>query len=146
MMLVPWLRRGIAYARRSYEVRVELDDAWGQGQSLHFLGAGLYAASRFRESLETTERALHLLERTGDQWEVNNCLAQVAMCRYRLGELPEAVQASRAAHRAGVEIGDAHARGIGVEAWSKACAGVVQMDLRNAAVVCHGVDALHRKR
>jgi signal transduction histidine kinase/tetratricopeptide (TPR) repeat protein len=144
MMLVPWLRRGIAYAHRSYDVRIDLGDPWGQGQSLHFLGAGLYAASRFRESLEATERALRLLERTGDQWEVNNCLAQVAMCRYRLGDLSEAVEASRAAHRAGVEIGDAHARGIGLEAWAKSSAGRVPKDLIDAELEASGEDTLTR--
>ena len=40
MMLVPWHRRGVRYAQRSYAIRVQLGDLWGQGQSLHFWGPG----------------------------------------------------------------------------------------------------------
>jgi hypothetical protein len=47
MSLIPLRRRGIAYGRRSLEIRTELDDVWGQGQSLHFLAIALYAAGRF---------------------------------------------------------------------------------------------------
>ena len=31
-------RRGVRYAERSLEIRRELDDIWGQGQSLNFTG------------------------------------------------------------------------------------------------------------
>ena len=48
MMLIPWHRRGVRYAQRSHAIRVQLGDRWGQGQSLHFWGAGLYAASDVR--------------------------------------------------------------------------------------------------
>ena len=40
MMLLPWHRRGVRFAQRSHEIRVRLGDRWGQGQSLHFWGAG----------------------------------------------------------------------------------------------------------
>src|SRR6266508_6642653 len=103
MMLVPWLRRGVRFAQRSHAIRVGLGDLWGQGQSLHFWGAGLYAASEFERSLVRMREALELLEQTGDQWEVNNCRLQIAMALYRLGDLAGAVEASTAARRAGVE-------------------------------------------
>ncbi len=129
MMLLPWHRRGVRFAQRSHEIRVRLGDRWGQGQSLHFWGAGLYAASDFDRSLERMREALELLEATGDQWEVNNCRLQIAMALYRLGDLPGAAEASRAARKAGLEIGDAQARGIGLEGWAKATDGGVPEEL-----------------
>ncbi len=129
MMLLPWHRRGVRFAQRSHEIRVRLGDRWGQGQSLHFWGAGLYAASDFDRSLERMREALELLEATGDQWEVNNCRLQIAMALYRLGDLPGAAEASRAARKAGLEIGDAQARGIGLEGWAKATDGGVPHEL-----------------
>jgi tetratricopeptide (TPR) repeat protein len=129
MMLIPWHRRGIRYAQRSHAIRVQLGDLWGQGQSLHFWGAGLYASSAFGASLERMREALELLERTGDQWELNNCRLQIAMAQYRLGDLAGAVETSRSAQQAGLEIGDAQARGIGLECWAKAADGLVPEDL-----------------
>ena len=129
MMLLPWHRRGVRFAQRSHEIRVQVGDRWGQGQSLHFWGAGLYAASDFDRSLERMREALELLEDTGDQWEVNNCRLQIAMALYRLGDLRGAAKMSRVARRAGVEIGDAQARGIGLEGWAKATAGQVPEEL-----------------
>ena len=129
MMLLPWHRRGVRFAQRSHEIRVALGDRWGQGQSLHFWGAGLYAASDFDRSLERMREALELLEGTGDQWEVNNCRLQIAMVLYRLGDLEGAAKMSRVARKAGLEIGDAQARGIGLEGWAKATDGQVPEDL-----------------
>jgi tetratricopeptide (TPR) repeat protein len=129
MMLLPWHRRGVRFAQRSHEIRVQVGDRWGQGQSLHFWGAGLYAASDFDRSLERMREALELLEATGDQWEVNNCRLQIAMALYRLGDLQGAAKMSRVARRAGLEIGDAQARGIGLEGWAKATDGQVPEDL-----------------
>ena len=65
MMLLPWHRRGVRFAQRSHAIRVRLGDRWGQGQSLHFWGAGLYAASDFDRSLERMREALELLESHG---------------------------------------------------------------------------------
>jgi tetratricopeptide (TPR) repeat protein len=142
MMLIPWHRRGVRYAQRSHEIRVQLGDLWGQGQSLHFWGAGLYAASAFGASLERMREALELLERTGDQWELNNCRLQIAMAMYRLGDLAGAVDASRAARNAGLEIGDSQARGIALECWAKATDGLIPEDLIRAELERSGEDVL----
>ena len=142
MMLVPWHRRGVRFAQRSHAIRVQLGDRWGQGQSLHFWGAGLYAASDFDRSLERMREALDLLESTGDQWEVNNCRLQIAMALYRLGDLAGAAETSRAARKAGLEIGDAQARGIGLEGWAKATDGGVPGELIQAELERSSEDLL----
>ena len=125
MMLIPWHRRGVRYARLSHAIRVQLGDRWGQGQSLHFWGAGLYAASEYEASLTRMREALELLEQTGDRWELNNCRLQIAMARYRLGDLAGAAEDAKAAWDAGLDIGDPQARGIGLEAWAKSTDGQV---------------------
>ncbi len=142
MMLVPWHRRGVRYAQRSHAIRVQLGDLWGQGQSLHFWGAGLYAGSEYEASLLRMRESLELLEQTGDRWELNNCRLQIAMARYRLGDLAGAVEDSGAARQAGLEIGDAQARGIGLEGWAKATDGLVPEPLIRAELERSSEDVL----
>src|SRR5437764_6077307 len=129
MTMVPWYGRGIAYARKSLVIRTSLDNVWGQGQSLHFYGVVLYAASRYRESLDKLAEAVRLLERTGDRWEVNTARWHMAFARYRLGELDEAVDQSRRLYRDAMEIGDRAAAGISLSGWSRASGGQVPADL-----------------
>jgi tetratricopeptide (TPR) repeat protein len=142
MMLVPWHRRGVRYAQRSHAIRVQLGDGWGQGQSLHFWGAGLYAGSEYEASLLRMRESLELLEQTGDRWELNNCRLQIAMARYRLGDLAGAVEDAGAARQAGLEIGDAQARGIGLEGWAKATDGLVPERLIRAELERSSEDVL----
>src|SRR5207248_2295768 len=52
MTMAPLYARGIRYAQRSLAIRRELGDVWGQGQSLSFSGAVLYAASRYRDCID----------------------------------------------------------------------------------------------
>jgi signal transduction histidine kinase/tetratricopeptide (TPR) repeat protein len=123
MGLLPWYGRGVAYAERSFAIRRDLGDVWGQGQSLHFHGAVLYAASRWEECLERCREAVRLLDRTGDRWEVNTARWHLAYASYRLGDLATAAEIGEQVWRAGTELGDPQARGIGLAVWSKATAG-----------------------
>lgn len=125
LTMVPWFERGIAYARKSYEIRRNLKDLWGQGQSLHFWGIVLYGASRFDECIVRCREAVDLLERTGDRWEIHTAQWHIGYCLYRLGDLRGAVEVGRRVHRTGREIGDAQASGIGLTVWSKASRGRV---------------------
>ena len=129
MTMVPWYSRGIAYARRSLAIRRSFDNVWGQGQSLHFYGVVLYAASRYRESLEKLQEAVRLLERTGDRWEVNTARWHMAFARYRLGQLDQAVDQSRRLYRDAMEIGDRAAAGISLSGGSRASDGAVPAEL-----------------
>ncbi|MBI3468717.1 MAG: AAA family ATPase, partial [Planctomycetes bacterium] len=125
MSLVPYFSRGIAYAEKSLAIRKSLGDLWGQGQSLHFYGVVLYAASRFAECIEKCREAVRLLERTGDRWEVNIARFQIAASLYRLGDLPAAVEEARRIHQSGLQVGDAQASGISLDIWSRASGGRV---------------------
>ena len=129
MTIAPWFARGITYAQRSLAIRVELGDPWGQGQSLNFYGVALYAASRYGEAIEKLNEAVRLLEQTGDRWEVNTATWNIALARYRLGDLAGAVAVSRELYAAAVAIGDETAAGTSLSVWSRASSGFVPGDL-----------------
>lgn len=140
--MIPWFKRGIAYAQRSFEIRKSFGDIWGQGQSLHFYGIILYASSRYEESIEKCTEAVRLLERTGDRWEVNTARWHIAYGHYRLGQLRKAYEISRSVYQAGLEIGDHQAVGISLAAWAKATEGripaeAVEQQLRRAVGDVH---------
>jgi len=129
MSLLPWYRRGVEYAERSHAIRVALGDLYGQGQSRHFLGVVLYAASRWEEAAERCREAVRLLDRTGDRWEANTARWHIGYCAYRQGDLRTAAEMGEAVWRAGTELGDPQARGIGLAVWSKATDGRIPADV-----------------
>ncbi len=129
MSLIAWFSRGIAYAEKSLAMRKQFGDLWGQGQSLHFYGIVLYAASRFKDCLGRCREAVRLLERTGDFWEVNIARFQIAASLYRLGDLPGAVAEAQRMHQSGLDLGDAQASGISLDVWARASLGQVTPDM-----------------
>jgi diguanylate cyclase (GGDEF)-like protein/PAS domain S-box-containing protein len=139
--MIPWYARGIAYARRSLAIRTELGDLWGQGQSLHFYGVVLYAASRYRECIDQCREAIRLLQRTGDRWEEHTATWHLAFAHYRLGELDRAVELARHVHASALEIDDSAAAGISLSGWSRASEGRIPADLVKAELDRHGEDA-----
>lgn len=128
MTLLPWYSRAFTYVERSYEIRKSLDDVWGQGQSLHFHGVVHYAASQFDECISKCRKGIRLLERTGDNWEVNMARYQLAASLYRQGKLSEAIEEARRMHESGLELGDAQASGISLDIWARAARGRVPQD------------------
>ena len=141
MTMIPWTARGIEYCERSLAIRSELGDLWGQGQSLHFYGVVLYAASRYRECIAKCRDAVRLLERTGDRWEVNTALWHIAFSHYRLGELRSAVELARRIYDAATEIGDQAAAGISLSAWARASGGRIPADIVHTALDADAADA-----
>ncbi|HYX43583.1 MAG TPA: AAA family ATPase, partial [Acidimicrobiales bacterium] len=142
MTMVPWYGRGIAYAKRSLAIRTDLGDLWGQGQSRHFYGVVLYAASRYRECIDQCREAIRLLQRTGDRWEAHTAMWHVAFAHYRLGELDRAAELARHVHASATEIDDGAAAGISLSAWSRATGGAVPAELV-AAQIQRAVEDAH---
>lgn len=141
MTMVPWYGRGIRYARRSFEIRKDLGDVWGQGQSLGFYGLVLYAGSRYGEAIEKCEEAVRLLERTGDRWEQHTASYHIAFARYRLGELGPAVELARQVYESASAIGDQTSAGVSLSVWSKAALGRVPPALVAAELTRDNQDA-----
>ena len=125
MSLIPLSRRGIAYGRRSLQIRTEQNDVWGQGQSLHFLAIALYSAAQFEECVDVGRRSVRILERAGDFWEKHIAQYQVAASLYRLGRFTEAAQLAREAYDSGLAVGDFQVCGNIIEIWARATNGDV---------------------
>ncbi|MFL5345391.1 MAG: ATP-binding protein [Hyalangium sp.] len=121
--VLPWYQRAIDYVAKSLEMRRQMGDVWGQGQSLHFYGLAMYCTGRFEECIERCREAIRLLERTGDRWEVNNAHFQWAMALYQLGRLREALTSAQQLHEAALAIGDRYAVRLALEVWGKASGG-----------------------
>jgi signal transduction histidine kinase len=120
---------GIRLLKRSLEVRRHLGNLWGQGQALHFYGVVLHAAGRYGEAVRKFDEAVVLLERTGDRWELNTARWHRALCRYRLGELKEAIEEAKSVLRDASVIGDVEASGVAVQVWAKASGGDVAAEV-----------------
>ena len=125
MSLVGFYSRGISYAHKSLELRKELGDMWGQGQSLVFYGITLFAASRFEECIEKCRSAIRILERMGDYWQIHMARYQIAGSLYYLGDLRGAIHEAQLNHKSGLETGDEQASGIILDVWSRASSGAV---------------------
>ncbi|MBN8627517.1 MAG: response regulator [Planctomycetes bacterium] len=123
MTLVPYFRRGAAYAQKSFEIRKALGDLWGQGQSLAYLGIVHYAGSKYVEAVDKGREGIRLLERMGDYWEVHIARYQVAAALYRLGDLPAAIDLARRNYESGFRLGDEQASGISLDVWARAAQG-----------------------
>ncbi|MGZ4172908.1 MAG: EAL domain-containing protein [Solirubrobacteraceae bacterium] len=125
MTMIPYFARGIAYAERSLAMQREFDDAWGAAQSEQSLGVVLYAASRFEEALAHSRSAVRTLHPATRPWALSTASWHVALSLYRLGRIPEAIDASRRVYRAAIERGDLQAAGISLGAWAKAADGEI---------------------
>jgi signal transduction histidine kinase/CheY-like chemotaxis protein/tetratricopeptide (TPR) repeat protein len=141
MTLVGAFGRGIAYAKRSLELRKKLGDPWGQGQSLAFYGITLYAASRFEECVEKCRMAVRLLERMGDYWLVHMARFQIAASLYHLGDLQGAIEEAQLNYKSGVELGDEQASGIILEVWARATGGLLPNDILELELARKRTDA-----
>ncbi|MCH8147608.1 MAG: AAA family ATPase [Planctomycetes bacterium] len=132
MSVVPWLRRGEVYAKKSLEIRKELSDVCGQGQSLHYVGVVYFAGARYDDCISVCREAVRLLERTGDFWERNVAWCSIANSLYRKGDLAHAVAESQQLYEACVEIGDDKASGFALDVWSRASGGRVPAEVTQA--------------
>lgn len=129
MSLIPLAQRGIEYGKRSLHFRTQIEDIWGQGQSLHFLAIAMYAAGRFEECIDVGRRSVRILDRAGDFWEKHIAQYQVAASLYRVGRLSEAVQLSREAYDSGIAVGDDQICGNIIDVWSRATNGDLPADI-----------------
>jgi diguanylate cyclase (GGDEF)-like protein/PAS domain S-box-containing protein len=141
MTMAPLFGRALRYAQRSLEIRRDLGDVWGQGQSQSFAGVALYAASQFEGAEEACREAIRLLESTGDQWEVNTAGWNLAMCLYRKGQLPEAVVMAKGVYESAVAIGDQTSAGVSLSVWTRAASGEIDERLITAELARESMDA-----
>ncbi len=129
LTLLGYLSRAEAYARKSLEIRHQLGDLWGQGQSLHYWGVVLYAGARYPQCIEMCREAIRLLERTGDYWQVHIARYQIAASLLRLGNADAALQEAQLNHKSGIELGDEQTSAISLDIWARAAHGMVPEEI-----------------
>jgi diguanylate cyclase (GGDEF)-like protein/PAS domain S-box-containing protein len=141
MTMLPWFGRALDFAQRSLEIRRANGDVWGQGQSQSFAGVTLYAASRFDEAEGACRESIRLLESTGDQWEMLTAGWNLAMARYRKGELEDAARVARDVYLTATAIGDQTSAGIALSVWTRATGGRVDPRLVEEELARESEDA-----
>ncbi|MCA9122791.1 MAG: response regulator [Planctomycetaceae bacterium] len=129
MCLIPWLRRGELYAKKSLEIRKELGDACGQGQSFHYWGVVHFTGARFDDCIDKCAQAVSLLERTGDFWERNMAKWQSANAVYRKGNLTRAITEAEQLYEVCSEMGDDKVSGFILDVWSRASGGKLPAEI-----------------
>ena len=115
--------RASRYIARSIELRHQLDDRWGIGQSLCYKGIGLFAAARYEEGLAALDESLGMLARTGDLWESNLARFHKGCCHYGLGDLDAAIAEARTTFEASIRIGEDSRAHSALYLWAKATRG-----------------------
>ena len=129
LALIPWIARGAAYGRKSFEVRKELGDLWGQGQALSYWGIVLSVGSRFDESISKCSDAVKVFERTGDFWELHIARWFIALNTYRKGGLARAVAHSQRLFETASQMGDDKVSAFSLDVWSRASGGHLPADI-----------------
>ena len=132
MILIPWHRRGLQYAQRSLAIREARQDLWGQGQSWHFYGIVQYAAGRYGEAIEACRRAVQILQKTGDYWQVHIARYQIAASLFHQGDLQGALEEAQHNHASGLMVGDEQASGIILDVWARAAPGRIPESILDA--------------
>ncbi|OVE77695.1 hypothetical protein BVX98_02040 [bacterium F11] len=135
MSLFRLFHRAERYARKSYSIRKRMRDVWGQGQTLAFTSELFYFSSRYNKAIEKARRAVNVLKRTGDYWEVNIAQWQSAASHYQLGHLREAAEEAEQIHKLGSQIGDTMAMGVSLDILSRATKGLVSSQLLKTEMV-----------
>jgi signal transduction histidine kinase/CheY-like chemotaxis protein/serine/threonine protein kinase len=129
MSLIPYYSRAFRYVSRSFEIRENLQNVWGQGQSLHFKGIVHYGKSEYGKCIDDCRKAIKILERTGDYWQVHIARYQVAAAQFRLGNFEEANEECRKNYESGITLGDHQASGIILDIWVQSSQGQLPKDL-----------------
>ena len=114
---IPMAERGIAYAKRAYEIAGDGGDLWGQGKARSYHTFACIVLAQFKEGVETGTEAVELLEQAGDVWESNMARMITTVPMYHLGDLAGAYRESRKAYEIGLETGDYSAVCISLLFW-----------------------------
>ena len=114
---IPMAERGIAYAKKAYEISVANGDLWGQGKARSYQTFALIVLARFKEGVATGKEAVDLLEQAGDVWEANMARMIATVPRYHLGDLKSAYRQARKAYEIGIETRDFSAVCISLLFW-----------------------------
>lgn len=128
MSLIPWYERGANYSSRSLQIRSELTDVWGEGQSRNYFSILLYSTSRYEKCIRQARTAEEILLRTGDYWELNVARYQRAASLYRLGHLKEAYELACKTRLDAIKVGDYQSSGDILDVIARASLGKIPLE------------------
>ena len=138
--LLPWLRRGLAYAARAEEMAQALRDEHNAARFGHYRAIVLSWAGRYRESIAADQAVHPLLERVGDATWAEYAAGTQGICLFSLGEVREAAAIGERLFRRALERSDTWSQAVMLELWSKAANGRLPEGVAEAAVErCRGV-------
>ena len=129
LSLIPWHGRGLKYAERSLQMRQELGDLWGQGQSRNFISIVHYSNSNFEDAFDEAEQAIAILDRTGDYWELGIARYHATASLFRQGKLREALDKAQLNYHAALKVGDLQSSGNILDVWVRAGMGLIPKDV-----------------
>lgn len=129
---VAW-KQALRHVEKAEDLHRQLDDHWALGQTLRMRAAVLSSVGRYPESKQAADRAMAILRRAGDRWNLNSAAGQRALCVYRMGDRRATVKQVREIHQRAVEVGDAQAEAAALDIWARATSGRVPGEFIEAA-------------
>ncbi len=136
---IPRAQRGIAYAKKAYQISVDKGDLWGQGKARGYHTFSCIVLARFNEGVRTGKEAVRLLEEAGDVWEANMARMIATVPLFHLGNLKAAYLEAKKAYEIGIETGDYSAACISLLFWIPAAPqlippGAIQTELERVRI------------
>jgi tetratricopeptide (TPR) repeat protein len=99
-------RISLNYAKKGLELYSELNDEWGEGHSLTWSGINAFARGDYLKAIDSLELGVKILERVGDEWDINIGMFHLACSLYQLGRLDTAIETAYEVFERSVRYGD----------------------------------------
>ncbi len=90
--IIPLHKRAHSYQEAGLAMRRSIGDDWGVGQSHGFLGVCCYYRGEWQKALQHFGESIRILDRMGDQWEVEAAYCHAAFTHRLMGNFPAALE------------------------------------------------------
>lgn len=140
MSLIPLYKRGSRYSLRSLQLRNELKDRWGRGQTQSSYSVLLHGSSKYGRCISQSLQAEETLSKTGDYWQVNIARYQRAASLYRMGNLKESLELAKRTYEEANRIGDYRSTGNILDVWTRASLGNIPFEIINTEKKRRSID------
>jgi len=88
-MAIPLFKRAIRYHQKALNMKKELNDVWGQAQSLQFMGFCYSWKGDYQKSIELFQQSKDKFQRMGDMWELGMVMNGLGLNYYYEGSYSE---------------------------------------------------------
>ena len=94
--VIPLHRRSQSYQDAGLSMRVAIGDQWGVAQSHGFLGVCCYGRAEWDRALDHLRESIRILQRMGDQWEVQVAYFHASLVHRLKGDLTASLESAEA--------------------------------------------------